>query len=65
MKNPREFIDIFEHQHKFKTKGTGPIDVHLGMDFSRDDDNTLCISPAKYIEKLVKNYERMFGDTPR
>jgi hypothetical protein len=34
------------------------------MDFNRDDDNTLCISPAKYIEKLVQNYTKLFGMTP-
>jgi hypothetical protein len=33
------------------------------MDFTRDDDNTLCISPTKYIEKL-KNYEKLFGMKP-
>jgi hypothetical protein len=32
------------------------------MDFTRgDDDITLCISPTKYIDKLVKNYEKSFG----
>jgi hypothetical protein len=29
-----------------------------------DDDNTLCISPAKYIDKLIKNYEKLFGMKP-
>jgi hypothetical protein len=29
------------------------------MDFTRDDHNTLCISPTKYIEKLIKNYEKL------
>jgi hypothetical protein len=37
---------------------------HLSMDFTRDDDNTLCISPTKYIEKLIKNYEKLFGLKP-
>ena len=65
MKNPKEFVDILENKHKFKTKGTGPISFHLGMDFSRDEDNTLCLSSTKYIEKLMKNYERMFGEPPK
>jgi Reverse transcriptase (RNA-dependent DNA polymerase) len=64
MKNPKELIDILEKQHKFKLKGTGPISFHLGMDFTRDEDNTLCISPIKYIDKLVKNYEKSFGMKP-
>jgi hypothetical protein len=64
MKNPKEFTDILETKHKFKLKGTGPITFHLGMDFTRDDDNTLCISPIKYKEKIIKNYEKLFGMKP-
>jgi hypothetical protein len=45
-------------------KGTGPISFHLEMDFTRDEDNTLCISTTKYIDKLVKNYEKLFGMKP-
>jgi hypothetical protein len=57
-------MDILENKNKFKLKGTGPITFHLGMDFTRDNDGTLCISPTKYIEKLVKNYEKSFGMKP-
>jgi hypothetical protein len=64
MKNPKEFTNILETKHKFKLKGTGTIVFHPGMDFTRDDDNTLCISPTKYIEKLIKNYEKLFGMKP-
>jgi hypothetical protein len=64
MKNPKDITDILEKKHKFKLKGTGPISFHLGMDFTRDEDNTLCISPTKYIDKLVKNYEKLFGMKP-
>jgi hypothetical protein len=54
MKNPKEFTDVLE-KHKFKLKGTKPIAFHLGMDFTRDDDNTLCISPTrKSHQKLQK-----------
>jgi Reverse transcriptase (RNA-dependent DNA polymerase) len=66
MKNPKEkFTDVLENKHKFKLKGTGPIAFHLGMDFTRDNDGTLCISPTKYIEKLIKNYEKSFGIKPK
>jgi hypothetical protein len=64
MKNPKEFTDILENKHKFKLKGTRPITFHLGMDFTRNDDGILCISPTKYIEKLAKNYEKSFGMKP-
>jgi Reverse transcriptase (RNA-dependent DNA polymerase) len=60
MKNPKEFTDILETRHTFKHKGTGPITFHLGRDFTRDDGNTLFISPKKYIKKnslrITKNY---------
>jgi len=65
MKDPKEFTDVLEKKHKFKLKGTVPISFHLGMDFHRDDDNTLCISPAKYIDKLIKSYEKLYGEKPR
>ena len=41
MKKPSEFADILENKFKFKLKGTGPIEYHLGMDFKCDDDGTL------------------------
>jgi hypothetical protein len=64
MKNPKESTDILENKHKYKLKGTGPITFHLGMDFARDNDSTLCLSPTKYIEKIVKNYEKLFRMKP-
>ncbi len=63
--NPKEFTDILINKYNFKLKGTGPITFHLGMDFHRDEDRTLCIAPRKYIEKLVSNYERLFGRAPK
>jgi hypothetical protein len=35
------------------------------MDFSWDEDNTLCLSSTKYVEKLIKNYKSMFGEPPK
>jgi hypothetical protein len=46
MKDPKELTDILEKQHKFMLKGTDPISFHLEMDFTRDDHNTLSISPT-------------------
>ena len=65
MENPKEFVDTLVNDYKFKLKGTGPISFHLGMDFSRDPDGTLCITPKKYIEKMLNAYERMFGGPPK
>jgi hypothetical protein len=65
MKKPKEFADVLENKHKLKLKGTRPIAFNLGMDFTRDDDAMLCISPTKYIEKLIKNYEKSFRIKPK
>ena len=35
------------------------------MEFIRDNEGTLAISPTKYIEKLIKNYEKLFGESPK
>jgi hypothetical protein len=61
MKWPKESVEVLEQKNKFKTKGTGPITFHLGMDFFRDEDNTLCLSLIKQNEKLRMNNEQMFG----
>ncbi len=65
MKDPQQFVDVLTDKHKFKLKGTGSISFHLGCDFFRDDDGTLCMAPRKYIDKLTQNYERMFGEKPQ
>jgi hypothetical protein len=65
MKNPQEFISVLENKYKFKLKGTGPIEVHLGMTFHRDQEGDLCISSTKYIEKMISTYEKYFGEKPK
>jgi hypothetical protein len=65
MKDPQTFVNKLKEEHKFKLKGTGDIAYHLGCDFFREDDGTLCMAPRKYIEKMLGNYERMFGEKPQ
>jgi hypothetical protein len=65
MKDPQSFVDQLVKQYNFKLKGTGPVAFHLGMDFSRDKDGTLCMSSKKYTEKIIANYERMYGESPK
>ena len=65
MKDPKEFISILEGKYKFKTKGSGPLSFHLGMNFNRDDDGTLCITSLKYIEKMIGTYEKIFRESPK
>ena len=64
-RNPKEICDTLMKKYKFKLKGTGPISFHLGCDFFRDKDGVLCMAPKKDIEKMVKAYERLFGEKPK
>ena len=64
-KDPESIINDLTKKHQFKLKGTGPVSFHLGCDFCRDDDGTLCCAPLKYIEKLMTNYKRIFGQNPK
>ena len=60
MKNCDQFISTLKDKYNFKLKGTGTITYHLGMDFFRDKDQTLCMALRKYIEKICGSFERMF-----
>ena len=64
-KDPKAITDLLQDKYQFKLKGTGPISFHLGCDFAWDDDGTMCMSPRKYIEKLLGTYERIFGSKPK
>jgi hypothetical protein len=64
-KNPKAITDALVDDYKFKLKGTGPVEFHLGCDFFRDEDGHLCFAPCKYIKKMLSNYEQMFGVLPK
>ena len=64
-KNSQKLIDTLTDDHKFKLKGTGPINFHLGCDFFRDEDRILCYAPRKYIKKTLNNFQCLFGSLPR
>ena len=63
-RNPKEITDTLLGKYGFKLKGTGPISFHLGMDFVRDSDGVMCITPKKYIDKMIASYEQMLGTKP-
>jgi hypothetical protein len=63
-KDPKAITDTLMNKYNFKLKGTGEIEYHLGMSFRRNDQNELCISPQRYIEKMVDNYKQLFGESP-
>ena len=60
-KDPKEITDALINKHNYKLKVTGPIKYHLGCDYFRDLDNTLCYASSKYIEKMIDDYFWMFG----
>jgi hypothetical protein len=65
MKDPKAFCDILKDKHKFKLKGDGPIDYHLGLNYYKDKDGTLCQKPIQYIEKMMATYQTLFKETPK
>ena len=64
-KDPASIIQALEINRGYKLKGTGPIAYHLGCDYFRDDDGTLCFAPRKYIDKMIDSYYQMFGVKPK
>ena len=62
--DPKAIVDSLRGVHKLKLKGVGPITYHLGNDYFRDEDGTLCVGPKAYIEKMVAEYQRLFGEKP-
>ncbi|GAX13599.1 hypothetical protein FisN_14Lh370 [Fistulifera solaris] len=64
-RDPMSIVTELTETHKFKLKGTGPISYHLGMDFFRDGEGHLCYAPRKYIERMMKAYETLFGEKPK
>jgi Reverse transcriptase (RNA-dependent DNA polymerase) len=63
-KDPWEIVDVLEWKYKFKLKGTGPISFHLGMGFFHDEEGVLCLSPKRYIERMISTYVTLFGVKP-
>ena len=65
-KNPQEICDTLTGKYKYKLKGVGILSFHLGCDFFRDHENTLCFGPKKYIRKMLESYKspNMFNESP-
>jgi len=64
-RDPETIALILVKEHCFKLKGTGPTKFHLGCDFHRDEEGPLCCAPKKHIEKILDNYQRIYGELPR
>ena len=65
LKDPKAFVTQLQSPpFNFKLKGTGPIEFHLGINFQRDEHGVLYMAPEKYIDKMVDQYTRLFGQPP-
>jgi hypothetical protein len=65
-RDPKAITDALVETYSLKLKGTEPIAYHLGCNLIRDGDGdgVLCMSPTKYIERMVDNYYCMFREKP-
>jgi hypothetical protein len=63
-RNPNDIVKVLKENHKLKLKGMGPLTYHLGRDYFRDKDGTLCYGPRKYISKMIGQFENIFGCKP-
>jgi len=64
-KRPQDIIEALTDVHKFKLKGTDPLNFLLGCDYKREDDGLLSMAPKKYILKMKDTYVRLFGENPK
>jgi hypothetical protein len=65
MKNPQEFFDSLSSKYNYILKGVGHPEYHLGGNFGRDPDGSLYWGAKSYVEKMLSNFERMFGTQPK
>jgi len=59
--DPKAIVDELIEKHGYKLKGAGPLEFHLGCDFFRDPNGTLCFGLIKYIKKILSVYGNMFN----
>ena len=65
MQDPQAFFDTLSNSHGYILKGVGIPEYHLGGNFGRDPDGTLFWGAGKYVEKILNQYERIFGGPPK
>jgi hypothetical protein len=63
--SPKSITDTLTNKYKYKLKGVGPIDYHLGGNFACEQDGALRYGPQKYIDKLIDAYTAMYGESPK
>jgi hypothetical protein len=65
LKDPGELMAALRGPpHNYRVTGGEEPTYHLGGDFYRDPDGTLCWGAETYIKRLVDNYQQLFGELP-
>ena len=64
-KDPQAIINQLTNKYKYKIKGDGPMEYHLGGSISHDKDGTLVYSASRYVDKLLNAYECTYGELPK
>ena len=66
MKDPKAFFDDLQGPKiAFTMKGVGKPTYHLGADFYRDEDGTLCLEAQTYSKCLCATFESLYGEQPK
>ena len=65
--DPKSFFDELQDPDKvgFKMKVVGSPTYHLGADFFRNNDGTLCLGSQTYAKRLCSNFEHLYGEPPK
>jgi hypothetical protein len=64
-KDPGALIEMIKEKGKYQLSSGGPISCHIGGDFRRDEDGLRCYGCATYINRMIANYDQMFGVKPK
>ena len=63
LKDPEEFYTAIQSDPwNYKLKNVEEPKYHLGGDFFRDSDGTLCYGAQTYVKRMCENYDNMFGE---
>ena len=65
MKDPKAFLDeLQQFPHNYTLKGLTEPRYHLGTDYFRDKDGTLCFGTQTYVKRLLTNFESLYRELP-
>jgi hypothetical protein len=60
----KSIVQTLQERHKFNLKEVGSLTYYLRCDYFHDMVETFCYRPRKYIDKIMGQYENIFGCKP-